>query len=98
MKNQIQIGEIQDTELRGHRDALHQPVIVVEAHRRLVGGEKIGVAGDVSSDDVIVGVVDPFLSFVDEGECFHIFLRPGAAGEVKHVWEFQVEGVKPGKS
>lgn len=73
------------------KDAIHIAVLPVRAHRALTAGQHIGVeiiGGEhVSRDEFPLGVVDPFVGRVAQGDRFFLFLYPNTVSAMRHEWE-----------
>lgn len=89
MENPPKVGKlIEDGDRR--RDAIHVAVVSVKAARGLYPGEHVGLEDlETASYEAKphVGIVDPFLSgTVGRGQWFWLFLYPGTATGLRHVW------------
>jgi hypothetical protein len=89
----VELGKIvDDSAYEHHRDAVHVPVILVEAGEDMAGGEHIGVLKDSSSYVVgtkakrLIGIVDPFLKGVGTGQKFWMWMDPDQVTSVQHKW------------
>lgn len=79
------------------RDAVHIAIAPVAARHRLQPGQRVGLLVDglgrpdaewaTARSDKTIGIVDPFLRApVEEGQRFWLFLDPGTATGLRHVW------------
>lgn len=89
----VELGKVVEADKYDHhRDAVHVPVILVEAGEDLVGGEHVGVISDDISYIVgtgahkKVGIVDPFLKGIGKGQMFWMWMDPDQVTSVKHNW------------
>ena len=66
------------------RDAIHIPVIAVQASIKLSPGQHVGLSGD---DCNPVGIVDPYLTnVVNIGEYFWLMVYPRTITSLRHIW------------
>jgi len=75
----------------GIRDAIHCPIISAVAKMNLNVGTPVSIleTGEAEQSDLYscVGIVDPFLrGFVQKGEQFWVWVRPGSISSLTHQW------------
>jgi len=71
------------------RDAIHIAVAPVIAHKRLLPGERVGIAADgkTSTSNDVIGIVDPFNPHgAGEGSPFWLLLFPNTVYGMRHHW------------
>lgn len=95
MSDQPKLGQLIEGE--AHRDAVHVAVVPIRANRVLKPGERVGVleGGELATNDLDrvepIGVVDPFLKApVEVDQRFYLFLYPGSAIGLRHVYRHPV--------
>lgn len=98
----LELGYIQSPRLRGQRECVHVPCIILRAYGLLQGGDHVKL---VTSNEELVpvnveddyqtqgydGIVDPFIDLpIREGDDVAILLRPGKVVNIHHEFDIRL--------
>ena len=95
----MKIGQIDNSSVRGTRDAFHVPSVLVHSYHDLKAGDKVRFIDDSFTEVMPAGklaphgIIDPFVKKFNATEQVWVLLMPDSIGKLNHVFELKFEDV-----
>jgi hypothetical protein len=94
----MKIGQIDNEDTLGKRDAFHVPAVLVKANEPLKAGDGLRFTDDtftmvVRSNVNRHAIVDPFVKKINVGDQFWALLMPDSIGKLNHHFDLNIADV-----